>query len=99
MKEDTLFIEPQLYISDFGKNSKQFVDCSDEYIARRFLITDKYAYDITDYGLINGLDSLLLDSATKEQIIKMDKWRDETREVLLIMQDSRKYKRLRRETR
>ncbi len=98
MREDTLFMEPRLYMSAFGNNSEQFVDCSDEYIARRYLITDKYAYDITDYGLINGLDSLFLDSASKEQIVKMNKWRDETREVLLIMQFSRKNKRILRES-
>ena len=97
MRGDTLLLEPQLYVCDWGDYTGQFVDCPDDYIARRFLITGRYAYDVTDYSFTNGLDSLLLDSASKEQIKEMNKWSDETREVLLIMQDSRNNKRLRLE--
>lgn len=91
MRGDTLLLEPQMFTTVYGANPGTYVKCSDHYTSRRYLMTKKYAYDITDYS-IDTPDSLHLSPAAEEELKRLEKAVDETREVMLIMQTSHPYK-------
>ena len=59
--------------------------------SRQFIMSDRYAYDITDYS-INSPDSLFTTPAYEGQITQINKWLNDSREVFLIMQSSYPYK-------
>ena len=86
MRGDTLILEPQLYTMVNWTNPGKYEDCSTTRRSRRFIMTKKYAYDITDYS-INSPDSLLTTLAI-DQVDRINEWLNDSREVFLILQYS-----------
>ena len=91
MRGDTLLLEPQLFTVVYGANPGEYVKCPDHFITRRYLMTKKYAYDITDYS-VDASDSLYLSPKAEEELKRLEEVFDETREIMLIMQTSHPYK-------
>lgn len=91
MRGDTLILEPQLFTMVNWANPGKYVDCSATRRSRQFIMSDRYAYDITDYS-INSPDSLFTTPAYEGQITQINKWLNDSREVFLIMQSSYPYK-------
>lgn len=100
MRGDTLFLEPQLFTSTWQKDPGMYHHI-EKPKPRQFLMTKKYAIDITDrWQQMYDEAMLSSDPTEKEYYLQFDslaikkekEWEKSSREVFLILQRSEPYK-------
>lgn len=81
---DTLLLTPQLSTSLYDSIPGKYIKYSGKEAQFKYLITNKFAYDITEY-IIDYPDSLYKDCVFRSQVDSFNHWRENNREEMLIL--------------